>query len=62
MEKQSDKIIIDKKADKEMYNLVDKLESTGFGKFKFAGKDVKEIEVKKNKPRFITIEESISLD
>ncbi len=62
MEKQLDKIIIDRKADKEMYNLVDKLESTGFGKFKFDGRPVKEISIKDKKPNFITVEESIRLD
>lgn len=62
MEKQADKIIIDRRADKEIFNLVDKIDSVGFGKFKFDGRDVKEISVKDKKPNFITVEETIKLD
>jgi anthranilate/para-aminobenzoate synthase component II len=62
MERQTDKIIIDRKTDREIYNLVDKLESTGFGTMKFRGKEVKEIQIREKKPSMIVVEESIRLD
>lgn len=62
MIKDNEKIIVVKKFDKELYNLLSRIETTEFGNFYFDGKPVKEINVKGNKPKMITVEETICLD
>lgn len=61
MEKDNEKIIISKKYDRELYNLVNRIEVMGFGKIYFDKKEVKEISIRNGKPNIITIEETFSL-
>lgn len=59
MRKEQDKIIIYKKEDRELYNLISKIEITGYGSIKFEQKEVKEIKIRAGKPyQVITIEKS----
>lgn len=59
MKKENDKIIIFKDEDRELYSLVEKIESTDFGIITFDSQEIKEIKTRCGKPyQIITIERS----
>ena len=62
MEKDNEKITISKRYDKELYNLVNRIEVMNFGKIYFDKKETKEIIIKNGKPKFITVEETFCLE
>ena len=61
MEKDNEKIIISRKYDRELYNLVNRIEVMNFGKIYFDKKEVKEITINNGKPKIITVEETFCL-
>lgn len=61
MIRDNEKIIITKKEDRELYNLVKRIEVIDFGKIYFDKKEVKEITIRNRKPHIITTEETFSL-
>jgi hypothetical protein len=63
MQKDEDKIIIYRNGDREVFNLVQKIEVTRYGKITFDTNDLKELKIKRGKPyQVITIEKTTLTD
>jgi len=64
MLKDEEKIIITRKYDMELYDLISRLEVVKFGTlhFHFDKKDLKDVVMQKGKPLFVVVEETIKLE
>lgn len=63
MIKDNEKIVITRKLDPELYDLIDRIEVIKYGKihFHFDSKDLKELQMQEEKPVFVIVEETIKL-